>query len=729
MDGFEWDEGDVEKMYSLKECLGEGTYGTVWTAVETSSSEICAVKIQSFEDDEDLEYLRLEIELMRRSASPYMVQFKGCFKPENKDEEVWIVMEHCLAGSLADLMNVCETTFNEEQIQQIAAATCLGLAKLHDCNIIHRDIKAGNILLNEKGNIRITDLGVGADLKTKDERRNTLIGAPYWMAPEIMLEKGYDNRVDVWSLGITVIELADSVPPNAGVQGEDNILKLIPTQEPPTVRKPANFSDDMNSFIKACVTRPYVQRAHAADMLTHPFIAAVVKTLEANQGRSELLRALVEKEKSRILQYRNADEKLFSKGEARPPIASDKSELVSRFSRMYDDQLMTREEQIRTSVLLPTQQGLHGEKVISKEAQQLLTQNDLDFMLGSRELRESIKSGVITPHLAKLLKERREQGEEGEKDSLFDDEEEDEDEEFNDEDTAKRALESQQLHNKLIYYYSKHEPAKLRDSQALDRLVEIGMQYGIGVINDGLVQKYGEPLPAELPAQTKRREAKEAAAKKELQQKTAAKAKSASPKPQTSKPKPTPVPVEPRKPEVSKKKKQTPAHLQEIPIPKLAGTGYVRSSEKTESVRVMKDFKNVKSQFEKKGGPARNPVVNRNAGLWEMNVHGGQPRQQYKRPTSRFIKPFYKRQPSTPGSPPKAGSSQQKYSKWQITPMGYQNQKGNRSKAPAGTKSRPKNFNEVQSWWERRNQAVAAQSQQHSKVKKHTGRGDIKKLL
>ena len=232
------------------------------------------------------------------------------------------------------------------------------------------------------------------------------------------------------------------------------------------------------------MTRPYVKRASAADLLTHPFIATVVKQLEANEGRSELLRELVEREKSRILQYRNADEKLFETEEPRQPVlseklkprqpvVSEKSEIVSRFSRMYDDQVMTREEQIRTSVLLPTQQGLHGEKVISKEAQQLLTQNDLDFMLHSRELRESIKSGVITPHLAKLLKERRDQGEDGDKDSLFDD---DEDDEFDDddEDTAKRALESQQLHNKLIYYYSKHEPAKLRDSQAIDRLVEIG---------------------------------------------------------------------------------------------------------------------------------------------------------------------------------------------------------------------------------------------------------------
>lgn len=142
----------------------------------------------------------------------------------------------------------------------------------------------------------------------------------------------------------------------------------------------------------------------------------------------------------------------------------------------------------------------------------------------------------------------------------------------------------------------------------------------------------------------------------------------------------------------------------------------------------MKDFKNVKNQFEKKAAASgsKNPVVNRNRGLWEMNVQQGGG-QQYKRPTSRFIKPFYKRQPTKPGSPPPSGSSQQKYSKWQITPMGYQNQKNKKSKAPPGTKSRPKNFNEVQSWWERRNQAAA--QQQPKKIKKHTGRGDIKKLL
>mmetsp|Transcript_50558 Transcript_50558/g.109923 ORF Transcript_50558/g.109923 Transcript_50558/m.109923 type:complete len:173 (+) Transcript_50558:2-520(+) len=145
---------------------------------------------------------------------PNVVQFYEYFQTE---EDLWIVMEYCEAGSVCDILEICEITLTEGQIAAIAAGTLLALDFLHGAKKIHRDIKAGNILLQSSGSIKVADFGVSAPYSNTVCKRKTVIGTPYWMAPEVIQEIGYDGKADIWSLGITCIEMADGAPPLSDV--------------------------------------------------------------------------------------------------------------------------------------------------------------------------------------------------------------------------------------------------------------------------------------------------------------------------------------------------------------------------------------------------------------------------------------------------------------------------------------------------------------------------------
>jgi len=297
-----FDKGDPSKLYSLEECLGEGTYGTVWTGTQLSSGRKCAVKIVTIDDD--LEEIEQEIKIMKDANSHYIVKFFGAYW--GKDEKVWMVMEHCIAGSLNDLMYVTDCTLNAKQIKVIMAAMALGLEYLHNMGIIHRDIKAGNVLLSGEGHIRLADFGVSAVLKSKTARTNTAIGAPFWMAPEVIGEQMYDGRADIWSLGITAIELAEARPPNSHINPM-KALFIIPQQDPPTLKNPQDYPKQMNEFIATCLNKNMEARPTATAIKGHPFIKNEVNNLNFNEGMSDVMRKLVNKSLAKIQKWR-ADE-------------------------------------------------------------------------------------------------------------------------------------------------------------------------------------------------------------------------------------------------------------------------------------------------------------------------------------------------------------------------------------------------------------------------------------
>jgi len=298
---FKWDKGKPETLFVLEECLGEGTYGTVWTGTEKSTGRTCAVKIVMIDDD--LEEIQQEIDIMRDSHSPYIVKFYGCYwgtKKAREEEKIWMIMEHCVAGSINDLMYVCDTVLNVNEISAALAGICLGLQYLHDTlYVIHRDIKAGNVLLSHEGYVRLADFGVSARLKGPNGRTDTAIGAPFWMAPEVIEEQKYSFNADIWSMGITVIELAESRPPLSDINPMQALFE-IPKRKPPTLTTASKWPAEMQDFIATCLNKNPKARPSAKQMRSHEFIASTVTKMEKAKGKSSTMQKLVKNSLKRI---------------------------------------------------------------------------------------------------------------------------------------------------------------------------------------------------------------------------------------------------------------------------------------------------------------------------------------------------------------------------------------------------------------------------------------------
>ncbi|XP_027287320.1 serine/threonine-protein kinase 3 isoform X7 [Cricetulus griseus] len=205
---------------------------------------------------------------MQQCDSPYVVKYYGSYF---KNTDLWIVMEYCGAGSVSDIIRLRNKTLTEDEIATILKSTLKGLEYLHFMRKIHRDIKAGNILLNTEGHAKLADFGVAGQLTDTMAKRNTVIGTPFWMAPEVIQEIGYNCVADIWSLGITAIEMAEGKPPYADIHPMRAIF-MIPTNPPPTFRKPELWSDDFTDFVKKCLVKSPEQRATATQLLQHPFI-------------------------------------------------------------------------------------------------------------------------------------------------------------------------------------------------------------------------------------------------------------------------------------------------------------------------------------------------------------------------------------------------------------------------------------------------------------------------
>ena len=175
-------------------------------------------------------------------------------------------MELCEGGSVSDLMTSCEATLEETTIQVVCAAVLLGLDYLHAQKHIHRDIKCGNVLLSAKGHVKLADFGVSATLSNTVSRRHTLIGTPFWMAPEVIKEDAYDYKADIWSLGITAIEMADGEPPYIHIHPMRAIF-LIPQRPPPTVKKPENWTKSFLDFLSQCLKKDAKERSSAGEFV------------------------------------------------------------------------------------------------------------------------------------------------------------------------------------------------------------------------------------------------------------------------------------------------------------------------------------------------------------------------------------------------------------------------------------------------------------------------------
>ncbi|EDO42845.1 predicted protein [Nematostella vectensis] len=255
-----------EEVFDVLEKLGEGSYGSVFKAMHKESGQVVAIK--QVPVDTDLQEIIKEISMMQQCDSPYVVKYYGSYF---KNTDLWIVMEYCGAGSVSDLMKIRNKTLTEEEIKCVLKYTLKGLEYLHLRRKIHRDIKAGNILLNSEGHAKLADFGVAGQLTDTMAKRNTVIGTPFWMAPEVIQEVGYDCLADIWSLGITAMEMAEGKPPYADIHPMRAIF-MIPTKPPPTFRDPGQWSEDFKDFVSKCLVKNPEERATATELLQHSFI-------------------------------------------------------------------------------------------------------------------------------------------------------------------------------------------------------------------------------------------------------------------------------------------------------------------------------------------------------------------------------------------------------------------------------------------------------------------------
>merc|ERR1719385_225325 len=255
-----------EEVFDIISKLGEGSYGSVYKALHKDSKQVLAIK--QVPVDTDLQEIIKEISIMQQCDSPYVVKYYGSYF---KNTDLWIVMEYCGAGSVSDIMRLRKKTLTEEEIATVLSDTLKGLEYLHVRKKIHRDIKAGNILLNSEGHAKLADFGVAGQLTDTMAKRNTVIGTPFWMAPEVIQEIGYDCVADIWSLGITSLEMAEGKAPYGEIHPMRAIF-MIPTKPPPSFQEPDKWSSQFIDFVSRCLVKKSEERATASELLQHDFI-------------------------------------------------------------------------------------------------------------------------------------------------------------------------------------------------------------------------------------------------------------------------------------------------------------------------------------------------------------------------------------------------------------------------------------------------------------------------
>uniref|UniRef100_A0A8C5DNR8 Myosin IIIB n=1 Tax=Gouania willdenowi TaxID=441366 RepID=A0A8C5DNR8_GOUWI len=273
--------GDPSGNWDIVETIGKGTYGKVYRVTNKKDGSQAAVKVLDPINDVD-EEIEAEYNILRSlSNHPNVVKFFGMFYKSDKlsGGQLWLVLELCNGGAVTELIKsllMRGQRLQEPVISYILYSALLGLQHLHNNRIIHRDVKGNNILLTTEGGVKLVDFGVSAQLTSARLRRNTSVGTPFWMAPEVIAceqqyDYSYDARCDVWSLGITAIELADGDPPLAEMHPVKALFK-IPRNPSPTLRNPDQWCRSFSHFIGQCLIKDFEARPSVTHLLEHPFI-------------------------------------------------------------------------------------------------------------------------------------------------------------------------------------------------------------------------------------------------------------------------------------------------------------------------------------------------------------------------------------------------------------------------------------------------------------------------
>lgn len=240
---------EAPESLDLVEKLGKGSYGSVYRARYRETGETVAAKriVLPRQDEEGYRAVQREISMLQECKHPNVVRYHGSHKIG--DHVLWIVMEYCAGGSVSDLLRVTDEPLGEDLIRFVCLECLKGIQYLHNISRIHRDIKCSNILLTESGEVKLADFGVAAQLTSTMSKRNTFIGTPHWMAPEVIQESRYDGKVDIWALGISAIEMAEKYPPRWFVHPM-RVLFMISRDPAPKLEEPAKWSRPFVDFVR-----------------------------------------------------------------------------------------------------------------------------------------------------------------------------------------------------------------------------------------------------------------------------------------------------------------------------------------------------------------------------------------------------------------------------------------------------------------------------------------------